>query len=119
MSDMERSALMKSRNEKKQKVVGVPAPINVVTSPPKTTATSIDDQPYEPVVERMIDHMSIAEIKEIEEIVAKYLYAYEKVPYRNELKYYNDDRPGVQVPPYFSFTYFNSFNTRPRQYIIS
>lgn len=101
MSDMERSALMKSRNEKKQKVVGVPAPINVVTSPPKTTATSIDDQPYEPVVERMIDHMSIAEIKEIEEIVAKYLYAYEKVPYRNELKYYNDDRPGVQVMEMF------------------
>ena len=98
MTDMERMALMKSRNEKrneKQSPVFTTTTSSSVAS--NSSATHEDDQSFEPDIEQMINYMSMEEIKEIEEIVTKYLYAYKKVPYRNELKYYNDDRPGVQV----------------------
>ena len=52
---------------------------------------------YEPQVERMIDYLSPLEIKEIESIVTKYMHAYQHVPYRTELRYYDNDRPGFQV----------------------
>ena len=52
---------------------------------------------YEPQIERMIDFLSPLEIKEIESIVTKYMHAYQHVPYRTELRFYDSDRPGVQV----------------------
>ena len=117
MTDMERTALMKSRSEKKQNSVtptaGAPA-----TAASNQSVPSDDTQPYEAVVERMIDFMGVEEIKEIEEIVAKYLYAYEKVPYRDELKYYNDDRPGVQVTCFLFSPFVYIFTFFIRRYII-
>ena len=115
MTEDERKALMKARAEKKsckrspttssssssnmsaqnlnsssnssggEQSPGLPAP-NVVTS-----------SEYEPQIERMIDFMAPLEIKEIESIVTKYMHAYQHVPYRTELRFFDSDRPGVQV----------------------
>jgi hypothetical protein len=116
MTEDERKALMKARAEKKsckrspttssssssnmsaqnlnsssnssggEQSPGLPAP-NVVTS----------SSEYEPQIERMIDFMAPLEIKEIESIVTKYMHAYQHVPYRTELRFFDSDRPGVQV----------------------
>jgi hypothetical protein len=45
----------------------------------------------------MIDFLAPLEIKEIESIVTKYMHAYQHVPYRTELRFFDQDRPGVQV----------------------
>ena len=49
----------------------------------------------------MTDYMTVAEIEEIESVVTKYMHSFHQVPYRSELKFFNEDRPGVQVMEMF------------------
>jgi hypothetical protein len=118
MTEEERKALMKARAEKKSckrsptvSTSSNASAQNLNTSsnssggdqspgfaaPTAPTSAAIASADYEPQIERMIDFMAPLEIKEIESIVTKYMHAYQHVPYRSELRFFDSDRPGVQV----------------------
>lgn len=126
MTEEERKALMKARAEKKA-VKKTPSMASSSSSPssvnvqnqnsnsshadggsPGLTASAATD--YEPQIERMIDYMSPLEIKEIECLVTKYMHAYQHVPYRSELRFYDNDRPGVQVMEVSYSTFISNKN---------
>ena len=109
MTEEERKALMKARAEKKlskqlaasatNTTIGSKSMYNQPSSSSddagSTSSSSGGD--YEPQIERMIDFLAPVEIKEIESIVTKYMHAYQHVPYRTELRFYDNNRPGAQV----------------------
>lgn len=119
MTEEERKALMKARAEKKlnKKPPTTSTTTTSMTSPsavnahnqnssssssggeqsPGLAGPSVGTNEYEPQIDRMIDYLAPLEIKEIESIVTKYMHAYQHVPYRTELRFYDHDRPGVQV----------------------
>ena len=116
MTEEERKALMKARAEKKSckktsisssssSSLSAASPHNQNSSsssggdqsPGMASTSAAPANEYEPQIERMIDFLSPLEIKEIESIVTKYMHAYQHVPYRTELRFYDSDRPGVQV----------------------
>ena len=104
MTEEERINLMKARAEKK-----LQKQTEVQRQPEKASTSSASSSPpneptepeYQPRIDQMTEYLSPAEIKEIEDIVTKYLHSYQHVPYRTELKHYDEDRPGVQVMEMF------------------
>ncbi|KAK4018470.1 hypothetical protein OUZ56_000521 [Daphnia magna] len=113
MTEDERKALMKARAEKKtskRSPTTSSSSSNVSSQNLNSSSNSSGGEQspsvapsneYEPQVERMIDFMAPLEIKEIESIVTKYMHAYQHVPYRSELRFFDNDRPGVQVMEMF------------------
>jgi hypothetical protein len=104
MTEDERKALMKARAEKKLSKQLAASATSTTTGGKSIYNYSSDDgvstsscSDYEPQIERMIDFLAPLEIKEIESIVTKYMHAYQHVPYRTELRFFDHDRPGVQV----------------------
>jgi hypothetical protein len=104
MTEEERKALMKARAEKKLSKQLAASATSTTTGGKSIYNYSSDDgastsslSDYEPQIERMIDFLAPLEIKEIESIVTKYMHAYQHVPYRTELRFFDQDRPGVQV----------------------
>ena len=114
MTEDERKALMKARAEKKSckrsPTTSSSSSSNMSAQnlnsssnssggeqSPGLPAPNVTNSEYEPQIERMIDFMAPLEIKEIESIVTKYMHAYQHVPYRTELRFFDSDRPGVQV----------------------
>lgn len=104
MTEEERKALMKARAEKKLRKQ-LAASASTTTTGGKSIfdfssedlGSSSSSSSYEPQIERMIDFLAPVEIKEIESFVTKYLHAYQHVPYRADLRFFDNDRPGVQV----------------------
>ncbi len=103
MTEEERKALMKARAEKKLSKQLAASASTTTTGGKSIFDFSSEDlgssssSSYEPQIERMIDFLAPVEIKEIESIVTKYLHAYQHVPYRADLRFFDNDRPGVQV----------------------
>lgn len=105
MTNEERKAAMKARAEKKSgKHVATDAvAASSEAQKDQEQQTSIasltreSSSNYVPDVSRMTDHMSRAEIKEIEAIVIKYAEAYKQFPYRSELHSGDNKRPGFQI----------------------
>ena len=117
MTEDERKAMMKARADKKlSKQLAQTAASTTTTGagppPPLRPSFSSSSSPpyaddrsssngggdcYEPKIEHMADYLEPLEVKEIESIVTKYLHAYQHVPYRTELRQFDNDRPGVQV----------------------
>lgn len=117
MTEEERKALMKIRSEKKltkqlATAKCITVPVSVSSSEKKTVEKSSasssssssspsslikpDANDYVPLIERMTDYLSLLEIKETESIVTKYAHAYQQVPYRSELRNFDNARPGFQ-----------------------
>ncbi|KAK4018467.1 hypothetical protein OUZ56_000518 [Daphnia magna] len=108
MTEDERKALMKARAEKKLSKQLAASATSTTTGGKSIYNYSSDDggsttssSDYEPQIERMVDFLAPVEIKEIESIVTKYMHAYQHVPYRSELRFFDHDRPGVQVMEMF------------------
>ncbi len=101
MTEEERQLMMKARAEKKlSKQLAASGTSGTTTTTDKSVYSVTDfgaSSDYEPHIQNMSDFLSPVEMKEIESIVTKYMHAYQHVPYRNELRYYDNERPGVQI----------------------
>ncbi len=94
MTEEERRLMMKARAKKKLSKQ-LMASSRVMEDNDSSKDHCVSD--YEPQVNRMTDFLDPEEIKEIESIVTKYLFAYQNVPYRAELRLFDNDRPKGQV----------------------
>ena len=98
MTEEERKALMKARLEKRNsKQLADWTDTAIAGKLFDNSSMEGASSDYEPQVERMTDFLTPLEVKEIESIVTKYMHAYRHVPYRTELRSFDNDRPGSQI----------------------
>ncbi|KAK7069111.1 Ligand binding domain of hormone receptors [Halocaridina rubra] len=100
MSEEERVQMMKQREKRKTKEDGAVGGGGGGAGADKRRLlqnAKREIQPYEPDISSMLEFMTAAERDEIERAVRNYRRAYNEVPYRNDLKEFNEGRPSVQI----------------------